>query len=65
MNILVTGGAGYIGSHTILELIDAFPGATIISVDNFLNSSDETFDRIEEISQKRMTERSIQFLDVI
>jgi UDP-glucose 4-epimerase len=47
--ILVTGGAGYIGSHTIIDLIDN--GFTnIVSVDNFTNSEPETFERIEKIT---------------
>ena len=47
--ILVTGGAGYIGSHTILELIDK-TDFEIISIDNYSNSSAETFPRIAKIS---------------
>jgi len=46
--ILVTGGAGYIGSHTIIELISA--GFEIISVDNYINSAPQTYKRIEAIS---------------
>ncbi len=46
--ILVTGGAGYIGSHTIIELLDA--GYDVVSVDNFVNSSPKTFDRIKKIT---------------
>lgn len=37
MNILVTGGAGYIGSHTIIELYNA--GHNVVCIDNFINSS--------------------------
>jgi len=49
MKVLVTGGAGYIGSHTILELIEL--GYTAItSVDNYLNSNKKTFQRIKKIS---------------
>lgn len=46
--ILVTGGAGYIGSHTILELIRK-GGVNVISADNFSNSSTRTFERIKRI----------------
>ncbi len=47
--ILVTGGAGYIGSHTIIDLIDN--GFTnIVSVDNFTNSEPRTFERIKKIT---------------
>ena len=47
-NILITGGAGYIGSHTVVELIER--GFTPIIVDNFLNSSSKVLDRIEKIT---------------
>ena len=47
MNILVTGGAGYIGSHTIVELFRA--GHNCISLDNFSNSSPVALDRVSEI----------------
>ena len=47
MNVLVTGGAGYIGSHTVIELIEA--GHTPIIVDNFSNSHPAVLKRIEEI----------------
>lgn len=49
MNILVTGGAGYIGSHTIVELIAA--GHTAHVVDNLSNSSAEAVKRVEEITE--------------
>ena len=45
--IIVTGGAGYIGSHTIIELIENTE-FEIISIDNFSNSSKVTFERIRE-----------------
>lgn len=46
--ILVTGGAGYIGSHTIIELISK--GFEVVSVDNYLNSNEDSYKRIEEIT---------------
>jgi UDP-glucose 4-epimerase len=49
MNILVTGGAGYIGSHTIVELIAA--GHVVHVVDNLSNSSTEAIKRVEEITE--------------
>ena len=51
MNILVTGGAGYIGSHTVVKLIEA--GHTPIVVDNLLNSSAESLARVERITGTR------------
>lgn len=52
MNILVTGGAGYIGSHTCVELIAA--GYTPIVVDNLCNSSEESLRRVEKITGKHV-----------
>lgn len=49
--ILVTGGTGYIGSHTVVELISA--GYTPIIVDNLINSSIEVLDRLEQITGVR------------
>ena len=49
--ILVTGGTGFIGSHTCVELINA--GYEVIIVDNLYNSSEEVLSRIERISGKR------------
>ncbi|MGV3631035.1 MAG: UDP-glucose 4-epimerase GalE [Bacteroidota bacterium] len=51
--ILVTGGAGYIGSHTIVELIEK-TGCEIVSVDNFSNSAPVSFDRIENVTGRRV-----------
>lgn len=50
MNILVTGGAGYIGSHTILELLER--GDTVTVVDDLTNSSEESLRRVSEITGK-------------
>lgn len=52
MNILVTGGAGYIGSHTIIELLNA--GHNVVVVDNLSNSSQESLRRVEEITSKNI-----------
>ena len=51
--IIVTGGAGYIGSHTIIELL-ALPNYNIVSVDNYSNSSATTYSRIEMITGKKV-----------
>lgn len=50
MKVLVTGGAGYIGSHTCVELLDA--GYELVIVDNFSNSKPEVLNRIKEITGK-------------
>ena len=51
MSILITGGTGFIGSHTVVELIQA--GETPIIVDNLCNSKEIVLDRIETITGKR------------
>lgn len=50
MSILVTGGAGYIGSHTCVELLNA--GKEIVVLDNFVNSKPEALKRIRQITGK-------------
>jgi len=49
--VLVTGGAGYIGSHTVVELLQA--GERVLIVDNLVNSKEAVLDRIETITGKR------------
>jgi UDP-glucose 4-epimerase len=53
MKILITGGAGYIGSHTIVEILE-HTDWTPISLDSFVNSEPETFDRIKSITGKEV-----------
>lgn len=53
MHILVTGGAGYIGSHTCILLIEA--GYDVVVFDNFCNSSRESIKRVEKIVEKEIT----------
>lgn len=50
MAILVTGGTGYIGSHTVVELLDS--GYEVVIVDNFYNSKPEVLNRIQDITGK-------------
>jgi UDP-glucose 4-epimerase len=61
--ILVTGGAGYIGSHTCVELLNA--DYEIVVVDNFLNSKAEVLNRIKEITGKTFKFYKISLLDEI
>ena len=48
MNVLVTGGAGYIGSHTLVELIES--GHSAVVVDNLSNSCEESLRRVKKIT---------------
>ncbi len=52
MRILVTGGAGYIGSHTCIELLES--GHEVFVIDNFCNSSPESLRRVQEITGKQL-----------
>lgn len=52
MNILLTGGAGFIGSHTAVELLNA--GHDVVVVDNLYNSSEKVIDRVEELTGKKV-----------
>ena len=52
MNVLVTGGAGYIGSHTCLELLNA--GYGVIVIDNLCNSNPESLNRVEKLTGKKV-----------
>ena len=61
MDILVTGGAGFIGSHTIIELISA--GHSVIAVDNLSNSSPVALSRIEDITGKHIPFYNVDIRD--
>ena len=61
MNILVTGGAGYIGSHTCVALLEA--GYEVIVADNLCNSKAETIERVERITGKKITFYQIDVTD--
>ena len=61
MAILVTGGAGYIGSHTVIELQQA--GYEVVIVDNLSNSSKKSLERVEKITGKPVTFYQVDILD--
>ena len=61
MSVLVTGGAGYIGSHTVVELLNR--GEEIVIVDNFSNSKPEMLDKIKEIAKKDFKFYEVDLLD--
>ena len=61
MAILVTGGAGFIGSHTVVELQNA--GYDVVVVDNLINASKEALRRVEEITGKPVTFYEADILD--
>lgn len=62
MKIFVTGGAGYIGSHTVVQLLEA--GQDVVVLDNYSNSKPEVFNRIETITGKRPAVIEGDLLDV-
>ena len=53
MKVLVTGGAGYIGSHTCVALLEA--GHTVVVADNLCNSRAETLDKVRQITKREVT----------
>ena len=61
MSILVTGGAGFIGSHTVVELLEN--NEDVIVVDNLSNSKKEALDRVQEIAGKSLTFYKTDLLD--
>ena len=61
MSILVTGGAGYIGSHTCIELLNA--GYDVVVLDNLYNSSEKALERVEQITGKKVTFYKADLLD--
>ena len=61
MAVLVTGGAGFIGSHTCVELLGA--GEEVVIIDNFSNSKPQVLDKIREITGKDFKFYEVDLLD--
>jgi UDP-glucose 4-epimerase len=61
MKVLVTGGAGYIGSHTCLELLQA--GHEVVVVDNLSNSKEESLRRVQELAGASLAFHRVDLLD--
>ena len=61
MSILVTGGAGFIGSHTVVELLEK--GERVIIIDNFYNSKPEVLESIKKITGKDFKFYEIDYTD--
>lgn len=60
--ILVTGGAGYIGTHTCVELLNA--GYDVVVADNYSNSCPKSLDRVEQITNKKLTRYEVDCCDL-
>ena len=60
--IIVTGGAGYIGSHTLIELIQA-GYSNVVSIDDYSNSTEETYARIHEITGQHIVHEKADLSD--
>ncbi|QTG80717.1 UDP-glucose 4-epimerase GalE [Arthrobacter crystallopoietes] len=63
MKILVTGGTGYIGSHTTLALLEA--GHDVVVVDNLANSSEESLRRVQELAGRKAAFHKVDLLDEV
>ena len=61
-NILVRGGAGYFGSHTCLELLEA--GFEVTAIDNLCNSSEESLQRVQKLTGKTLEFHQVDLLDI-
>ena len=61
MRILVTGGAGYIGSHTVLELLDA--GYDVLIADNFVNSKPAGLKRLQTLASRTFDFEEVDLTD--
>ena len=61
MHVIVTGGAGYIGSHTCLELLQA--GHDVVVVDNLSNSHEESLHRVQALAGRKLAFHRVDLLD--
>ena len=61
MKILVTGGAGFIGTHTCVELL--IDGYEVVVIDNLSNSTFQAIERVEKIAGKSITFKQFDLLD--
>lgn len=62
MKILVTGGCGYIGSHTIVDLVSK--GYEVVSVDNYVNSDSKVLGHLEELTAKKIVNYDVDLTDL-
>ena len=60
-NVLVTGGTGYIGSHTVVELLNS--GREVVIIDNCSNSNPDVIEKIKKITGKEVKFYQIDYLD--
>lgn len=64
IKILVTGGAGYIGSHTIIDILEN-TNWEVISINNYSTSTETTYQRIEQITGKTISHYNVDLRSVL
>jgi len=62
MKVVVTGGAGYIGSHTIIDIVES-TNWEIVSIDSYINSTPDTYRRIKEVTGKEIEHYKVDLCD--